>query len=555
MRFRTLAVATALLALLPACDRANRPEMTGDDDAATTATPAAARIAADVRTLADDRMEGRATGTRGYALASDHVARRFIDMGLEAGTPDGFFQRVPLVEARLQREGARFEVVAADGSRRALAFEQAYLPMPDFSGRGEAVEAPAVFVGQAVHAPGLGHDDFAGVDLRGKVAVLLSGAPASFPHAARALHSATREKLANVAARGAVAAVLVGSAADEAGSPWARSAANWERPAMRLRGDDGAALDAFPELKAVARTSAAAADELFAGGDRSAAMLADAARDGRAKPFAMPVRIALATPTTLRPLETRNVVARIGGGDAARAGEAVVITAHLDHLGVGAKVKDDGIHNGALDNALGVSVMLEAARILRAGSPRPARTVLFVATAAEEQGLLGAEWFVRAAAGDAGTRIVANLNLDMPVLTAPTTDAVALGAGHSTLDAAVQGGAEETGLALSPDPFPEEVGLVRSDQFAFVRAGIPALYLDAGITAADPERDPKLAALYFMRNCYHQPCDDADQPIQYEDAAKLAKLAAGTARRIADAPEAPRWNPGDIFGERFAPKP
>ena len=203
---RVLLAAMVLLPFaLAACDRAERPAMTGDSaDAATAATPAAARIEADVRALADDRMQGRATGTDGERLATDYVARRFIDIGLEAGAGDGFFQPVPLLEARLRRDGARLEVLAGDGRRESLAFERDFLPLPDFTGRGEVVSAPAVFVAQAVHAPEQGHDDFAGVDLTGRVAVFLSGAPAAFPDAARALHSSMREKLANLAARGAV---------------------------------------------------------------------------------------------------------------------------------------------------------------------------------------------------------------------------------------------------------------------------------------------------------------------------------------------------------------
>ena len=139
----------------------------------------------------------------------------------------------------------------------------------------------------------------------------------------------------------------------------------------------------------------------------------------------------------------------------------------------------------------------------------------------------------------------------MPVLTAPTTDVVPVGVAHSTLDATLQAAAQEIGVALSPDPFPEEVVFVRSDQYAFVRAGIPAVYLMGGVVGANPEQDPKLAATWFLRNCYHQPCDDLELPIQYGDAARMARLNARIGQLVGNADERPRWNPGDFFGERF----
>ncbi|MGI8560047.1 MAG: M28 family peptidase, partial [Luteimonas sp.] len=176
--------------------------------------------------------------------------------------------------------------------------------------------------------------------------------------------------------------------------------------------------------------------------------------------------------------------------------------------------------------------------------------LLFVALAAEEKGLLGSDWFVRnpTVPRDA---LVANINMDMPVMTAPSTDVVPIGIEHSSLKGVVEQAAGEIGVALSPDPFPEEVVFVRSDQYSFVRAGIPAVYLDGGVVSADGERDPKVALTYFLRNCYHQPCDDADQPIHYGDAARLARLNARIGRIVGDAEARPAWNEGDFFGDKF----
>ena len=548
-----LSAALVLLPALGACTREATPDAAAD--AAATAgersqDPAANRIEDDVRTLADDRMQGRETGTPGYDLAAEHVATRFAGIGLEPGGEDGgWFQRVPLLRASLDPAGARMEV-SLDGDTVALAFQEQFVPMANFNQAEAAVDAPAVFVGQAVHAPELGHDDFARLELRGKVAVMFGGAPDTFDDTRRAFHGSLAEKLRGVAARGAVGAVLVGTAADEVRTPWERIAAGWDRPTMRLRDAEGRGIDTWPELQVVARVSAAAADTLFAGGERSAAQLATASRAGGLRGFDLPVRLSLAVRTRVEPLESRNVVGLLPGRDPALAGEYVVHSAHLDHVGLGIAVDGDSIYNGALDNALGVAIMTEAARELTAADEAPGRPQLFVALTGEEQGLLGSQWFASHPPIAAG-RLVANINIDMPILTAPSRDVVPIGIEHSTLDAVVRAAAREIGVKVSPNPFPEEAAFVRSDQFSFIREGIPAIYLDGGVEPADPERDPRVSATWFMRNCYHRPCDQADLPINYDDAARMARLSARIGRGIGDADAAPVWNEGDFFGERF----
>ena len=558
MQRATLVFAVSLLCLV-ACNREATAPAAEPAPPATpapwAADPSALRIEADVRALADDRMEGRETGTRGYDLAAEYVARRYADIGLQpAGDNGTFFQRVPLLKATREREDARF-VVTRNGRSIELRFQDQFLPQQDFNASRASIEAPAVFVGQAVAAPELQRDDFAGLDLHGKIAVLFGGAPASFDNDRRAFYSSQREKLRAVAARGAVAAVFVSTAEDEAGSPWIRGAENWQRPAMRLRDADGSAIDSFPQLQVVASVSAAAADLVFADSPRTAAELFAAARAGSLKGFALPGTLALASRTSITPLESRNVVAKLPGSDPARAGEHIVYSAHLDHVGIGAPVKGDRIYNGALDNALGVAIMLEAAHELANANDKPKRSLLFVALTAEEKGLLGAEWFATHPTVPQSS-LVANINMDMPVLMAPTTDVVPIGVEHSSLKATLDAAAKDIGVLLSADPFPEESVFVRSDQYAFIRAGIPAVYLTGGIIPADKTnvRDPKIALRYFLRNCYHQPCDDATtQPIQYGDAARLARLNARIGVLIGDAAQRPAWNKDDFFGTKFAP--
>ena len=229
------AAALAALALLAACARTPEPD---PDVALATADPVAAvRIEADVRHLASDAMAGRETGTRGYLRASAYVAERFRQAGLQPGGDDGWFQRVPLLRAVREADGARLAILR-DGATTELAFRTQFLPDLNFDAPSHAIEAPAVFVGQAVHAPELGHDDLAGVDLAGRIAVVFHGAPAAFDNDRRAFHSARREKLRTLAEHGAVGVLWVNSADDEVRAPWQRSAANWAKPGLRLRDAD-----------------------------------------------------------------------------------------------------------------------------------------------------------------------------------------------------------------------------------------------------------------------------------------------------------------------------
>lgn len=513
-------------------------------------TPAGQRIEADVRALADDRMAGRETGTPGFDLAAEHVAQRFAQIGLQpAGDDGGWFQRVPLVRASADLDAAALSV-SRNGRTIALRAQDQFLPMPDFNAADAVLTAPAVFVGQAIHAPELGHDDFAGVDLDGRIAIVFGGAPRSFEPNPFAHYASLRTKTEAIVARGAVGLVLVNTVDDEAGSPWARSVSQASRPAMRLRDAQDRPIDAPAQLRASVRVAATAADLVFADGPRTAAQLFAAAREGTLTAFALPGTLTLRTRSRIDRIESRNVLGILPGRDPARATQSIVHTAHLDHLGTGAPVDGDAIYNGALDNALGVAILIEAARELSQSDATPARSTLFAALTAEEQGLLGAQWLVAHPPQAAG-RLVANLNIDMPVLTAPTRDIVAIGSEHSTLQAAVTQAAEAVGVEVSPDPFPEEVAFVRSDQYAFVRAGIPAVYLDAGVSPANTSQNPKIAATWFLRNCYHQPCDQVDLPIQYTDAARMARVSAAITRRVGDADAAPRWNDGDFFGTRF----
>lgn len=546
----------ALLSLfLFACKRDAAPAAALSPASMPAASTAAKSIEADVRYLADDRLEGRDAGTPGYDLAAAYVAGRFKDIGLEpAGDEGSYFQRVPLIKALREEQGAAFSM-HQDGRTLSLKFRDEFLPGLNYNAPSHSLTAPAVFVGQAVHAPDLGQDDFAGVDVHGKIALVFSGAPAKFDNDRRAFYANSAEKLRAVSQRGAVGVVFVGTPQYEERSSWASSSAKWKMPGMRLRGNDGKGLNTFPELKASAAISAAAAARLFAGSGHEAEALFKANKEGTLKPFDLPGTLTLTGRTRVEPVESNNVVARLPGSDANLSNEFIAYTAHLDHVGIGAPVNGDSIYNGAMDNALGVAIMMQAATELAESATKPKRSMLFIALTAEEKGLLGAEWFVTHPIVPKAD-LVANINMDMPVLLAPAKDVVPIGVEHSTLKTALDAAAVELGMGLSADPFPEEVVFVRSDQYAFVREGIPAVYMKGGIEPATVGgASPKDALDTFLRNCYHQPCDDASQPIQYEDAARMATLNARIGTLVGNAADRPRWNKGDFFGDRFGPAP
>ncbi|UZK65496.1 M28 family metallopeptidase [Sphingomonas sp. M1-B02] len=247
-----------------------------------------------------------------------------------------------------------------------------------------------------------------------------------------------------------------------------------------------------------------------------------------------------------RSFRSPNVLGIIPGSDPALKDEYVVISAHLDHLGMGRVAADDKIFNGAMDNASGVATMLEAARAFAAGGKPPRRSILFVAFAAEEQGLLGSGFLARHPLVGSG-KFVANVNLDMPILLYDFQDVVAFGAERSTLGPIVSAAAAKMGVSLSPDPMPQENTFVRSDHYSFVKAGVPAVLLATGF-----KNGGEKATRGFLKTHYHQVTDDIALPFDWKAAAKFAELNYRIAREIADADEAPRWYAKDPYGERYA---
>ena len=510
----------------------------------------AKRVKAHVDFLADDLLEGRETGTRGFDLAALYVAHQMASMGLlPAGDNGGWLQRVPLIRGQRLQDAARF-VLHGESGEQAFEFQTDYLPAVNYDQADWQLRAPMVFVGQAVVAPEFDHDDLAGVDLKGKIALLFSGAPSSFPNDPRAYYSSSRVKLSLLVERGAVGVVFLSDPEREGKYPWARGAKNWARPGMRLRDDNDRPIDSYPQLVGSASIKGDAVRRLFTGATHEADTLFKQLEEGTLSAFDLPGELELAGRSELSLLESANVVGQLPGKDPLKSTEHVVYSAHLDHIGIGAAVDGDSIYNGALDNALGVALLLETARLASALSSA-SRSQVFLAVTGEEKGLLGSDYF--AGQPSISGEIVANINMDMPVVLSEQRDVLPIGIEHSDLAGVVKDSAAQLGIELSADPFPEEVVFIRSDQFSFLRRGVPAAYIDGGVVASDPGVDGKQQLMDFLRTHYHQPSDEPSLPIHYPSAARIADLNAAVGARISNQAERPRWNEGDFFAGKFVP--
>jgi hypothetical protein len=312
-----------------------------------------------------------------------------------------------------------------------------------------------------------------------------------------------------------------------------------------------------PEMRGLALLSRTGAMALFAGAPQSLEEVLKSAETGRPPAFELPVQVSLRTVSRRERTESPNVAAVLRGSDPRLRDEYVVLSAHLDHLGIGEAVDGDAIYNGAYDNASGVAILLEVAKALARLPVRLRRSVLFLAFTGEEQGLNGSGFFARHPTVPID-RIVAAVNLDMFLMLHPLRDVIAFGAEHSSLGAAVEQAAGRLGIALSPDPLPEQVLFIRTDHYSFVQQGVPAIFLSGGFQtahASDATLDRRAVTERWMQEVYHQPGDDMSQSMDFGAGAQFAKLSFLVTSLIAQEDRAPSWNPGDFFGEKFRRKP
>jgi Zn-dependent M28 family amino/carboxypeptidase len=524
---------------------------TGADNTAMAAISADA-IRARMEFLADDALEGRGTASRGHEIAAKYVASEFASMGLApAGDSGSYFQRVPLRSTQVDGAKSTLTLRLPDGEKT-LAYGTEWTAVGDPGRDDVSVEAPVVFVGANVTATDQNYDDYRGIDATGKIVAFVSRTP-SFESAVKAHYSNGIVRRANAVAHGAVGAIRLADPTGEKQYSFAMIARDNQSPSFNWLDPGGRPNDYFEPLRAIANVSMDVTRNMFRASGHRADDIFAAADAGKSQPFDMKVTARLHKVTTGHDVSSPNVVATLEGSDPVLKNEYVVYSAHLDHLGIGAVVKGDRIYNGMLDNASGTAIMLELARAFSTLQPRPRRSILFVAVTAEESGLLGSDYFAHNPTVPKSS-MVANVNVDEAGILWPMRDAIAYGAEHSTLQAVAKQAADRLGIALTPDPTPEQVLFVRSDQYSFVKQGIPSVFTVVGFKSDNPAINPTKIWDTWETERYHQPQDDARQPrLMFGEAVTFAKFNFLLGYLVAQDPKRPEWNKNDFFGERYGP--
>jgi Zn-dependent M28 family amino/carboxypeptidase len=496
----------------------------------------------DIALIASDKNEGRLTGTKGHLRAANYVEERFREIGLKpAGLGGTFRQPVSFEEQTLDPAHSSAWLAVGDYNMLPLKIGRDLIVNTRGARLPQGLDAPLTFVGYGLHIPGRGYDDFAGIDLRGKIAVVISGGP---PFLSGPEKAAARSQRARFLAEAGAVGQLSLTTPKQVEIPWPRVMALASQPGMYL---------ADPKLRDTpagyqsAILDPSLAEQIFAGSGRKFAELADLAdRSSKLPHFALNARLSTRLATSHRTLTSPNLMAVLEGSDPRLKHEYVVISAHLDHLGIGQPIGGDRIYNGAMDNASGVASILDIARQLALG-PRPRRSVLFVATTAEEKGLLGSYYFVNHPTTGPGS-IVADLNIDMPLPLWKLTSVMVEGDEESSLGDVARTIAAAQKLRTVPDPLPDQNVFIRNDEFSFARSGVPAVTFRFGFEKDRPEFQIQHD---FFANRYHAPSDDPQQPgVLNGEAIKLDDYISAIARRVADSSERPSWNPHSFLRPR-----
>ena len=500
--------------------------------------PDQAAMRAHVAYLASDDLRGREAGTPDYDRAAAYVVEQFKAAGLQPGGEDGgWYQKVPLAATR----AIATPTMALNGQPLTFGVDFTVAPTP---GRSDlTLTAPVVFAGYGIVDAAIGRDDYRGLDVRGKIVAIFYSGPKGL-NSEIAAHLGNRNDRARLAReRGAVGVLMLYTSQVAQVVSFERGSKNWDARRMAWTNPDGSRDLGAP---GVGTLSFAGAAKLFAGYQGGWDAIRAAEDAGRAIPTG-PLN---ATISTSQRYETTraasaNVVGRLPGNDPRMSAETMVLSAHLDHIGVTEPVGGDRINNGAADNAMGIATLIETAKLFRSEREGPRRSVLFVAVTAEEKGLVGSDYFAQHPTVPRAS-IVANVNFDMPILTYRFQDLVAAGGERSSIGPSIGRAAKAEGFGLSPDPAPEQASFVRTDHYSFVRAGIPSTSLKPGIAGPG-----KAAVLDFLQHHYHQPSDDMTQQFDWAAARAFVKVNYRVVKDIADAPDRPVWVKGDYFGTLY----
>ncbi len=495
--------------------------------------------------LSDDLLEGRGPATRGDRLTQLYIATVFASLGLEPGSSDGtYFQKVPIV-------GMKADPSTVLRARKGVKEERYkfYEDFVAFSGSKEptisVADAEMVFVGYGIVAPEQKWDDFKDSDVKGKILLVMNNDPATddpkfFGGKGRTYYGRWTYKYEIAAKKGAAGALIIHTT-ESAGYPWKVVQSSWSAERFSLADSPD------PQVRLQGWVTEEVARGLAALAGKDLDELRKSAESRKFKPVPLGVTLSLTISSSIRSLETANVLGLLRGSDPEKRDEAIVYTAHHDHFGIGKPVRGDSIYNGALDNASGTSLLLAAAKGFAEGTARPRRSILFAAVAAEEQGLLGSQYYVAHPTFPHG-KIIANVNIDGANLLGPARDIQMIGKGRSTIDLTIDAIAKEMGIVVVADQSPEQGYFYRSDQFNFAKAGIPSAYFHSGIDIiGKPEGWGKKERDRFIAEDYHQPSDEIKPTWDFRGASQQAQFLFLLGYRLANADKTPEWKAGDEF--------
>lgn len=490
-----------------------------------------------VKVLADDNMEGRLTGSDGEKRAEAYVVEQIKKDGLRPAGTNGFYQSVPLVESKVDEAHSSFALVH-DGKQEALALGDDLVLSARLD--GGSVEAPLEFVGYGLNVPEKNYNDLTGA-LKGKVVVIFSGSPSDMPTELASHYQSLAERWKAMKAAGIVGVISIPNPA-AMDIPWARIKDNRLQPSMRL-----ADLNETAGEKLGGYFNPASAQKLFDGSGHSFEEIAELGKKRTPLPhFPLTVSVKASTAIERRNLQSTNVVATLPGSDAKLKTEYVVVSAHIDHLGMGAPQNGDRVFNGAMDNGSGSALLLDVARSLKEHPEKLKRSVLFVWVTGEEKGLLGSRYF-----GLHPTvsrkQIVADINTDMFLPIVPLKVLRVFGLNESTLGDDLKQVAQSMNVSVQPDPQPLRNIFIRSDQYSFVRVGIPAIMMMVGAEPGSPEDQTDET---WLKDRYHGRADDTNQPVDLGTAGKFEDIVRSLTTLEANASRRPAWK-AESFFKRF----
>lgn len=519
-----------------------------DEVASAIKTASAAQIKADITYLADDKLLGRKPGTPGYKMACDYVIEELKKNGVKpAGDKGTWLQSIVMRNATLAPNFTAS--LYSNGNNIDLTSEKGITISPNPTATTTTIDAPIVFAGYGITALEKNYDDYKGLNVKGKVVLIVRGAPVSFSatESSASMNVVTIQK--NALKHGAIGVVIATTVDRPANTP----VEVVNRPTIALMSEKGELIvcSSFSaeKLKLAGTLTFNNTNKIFNDAGKNLPAILESLKRGETQSFATNLKIKAAYQTKHSDFTTYNVAGVIEGSDSKLKKEFVVHSAHLDHMGVGKAVLGDSIYNGAHDNASGVASLLQITKIYSQLKQKPKRSILVLAVTAEEMGLLGSGYFA-AKPTIPVDKIVANVNTDMPGMIAPMLSITALGAEHSTLINPMNEAATYFDLPVEPDPEPNENRFVRSDQYSFIKEGIPALHIKYGNKTADGKNNLDLFVKEWRAKYYHKPQDDINGIFDFDAGKKYAQLNFLIGYLIANEPIKPSWNPGSIFEKK-----